>query len=216
MYRIIQSYNTFEYGGKPDSEREKAGFSTVRNLVKYLKKSYEVHKNYDFKLYTDRAGLKNVEWMDSKHIEIVDFPIVDDRIPYTGKFQVQDIQDRPYIHVDLDATLFNVPLEEFDIVTEKTRPVSFGKELSKVGVERSESGWIICSGIIGFSDIEFKNKYVNAVFDKIKEIEKVHDIDHKACYTIEETLLTNMAGIYKKCILELNAEDYEHLQGNIK
>jgi hypothetical protein len=90
--KIIQSYNTFE--GDPD--RIKSGFPTLRALKSFLKKSYQVHKNFDFEFYTDKDGYEVIkDIIEDKHIKIFDFVLIDDRIPYIGKFQVQEIQKEP-------------------------------------------------------------------------------------------------------------------------
>ncbi|MCK9445788.1 hypothetical protein M0Q50_02720 [bacterium] len=208
--KIIQTYNTF--GG----ERLNAGFSTLRSMKLYLKNSYKIHKELsDYIMYTDLEGYEKIkDIISQEHIIIFDFPIIDDRIIYIGKFQVQEIQTEPYIHVDIDATLFELPSTDSDIITEKLRSCNFSKEVVQLNISIDNIGWIICSGLIGFNDIEFKNMYIKEIYEKLKIIKNIHDITFTLCYTLEEVLLKRLCIDNNKTIYELN--NYEHIQGKLK
>lgn len=214
MYNIIQSYNTFCHNGNPDSEREKAGFSTVRSLVSYLKQSYRTHKKYRYTLYTDEAGYENVKWMNEEHVEVIEYPIIDDRIPYTGKFHVEGMQNKPFIHVDLDATLFSIEGLKGDIITEKMRSVYFRKEPKKLGINVKGISEIICSGIIGFSDLSLRSEYLKQVYECIDKLKTDHNLSFETMFTLEEVLLTRLAKDNGSVICSV--KEYEHLQGRIK
>lgn len=210
MNRIIQTYNTF--GG----ERLNAGFSTIRSMKKYLTQSYLVHKEIsDYKLYTDNEGYEIVkDVIDEQHIEIYDFPIIDDRLIYIGKFQVQQLQTEPYIHVDLDATLFEIPVTDATIITESLRTCNFSKEVAILDINVKKIGSIICSGLIGFNDMEFKDLYLREVFARIPILKDIRGITFEMSYTLEEVLLKRLCIDNEKTIHEL--KNYEHLQGKFK
>ncbi|MCK9575368.1 MAG: hypothetical protein WC979_00830 [Candidatus Pacearchaeota archaeon] len=210
MHKIIQTYNTFE------GERLNAGFSTIRSMKQYLQKSYSVHsKIADYKMYTDVAGYEVIkDIIDKNNVEIINFPIIDDRLIYIGKFQVQEFQKEPYIHIDIDATLYEMPKTDADIITEKLRSCSFNKEVMQLGISIDNIGNIICSGLLGFNDITFKDIYINEVFEKIKLLKSIHDITFALCYTLEEVLLKRLCIDHNKTIYEL--QNYNHLQGRFK
>lgn len=208
MYKIIQSLNTF--GG----ERLNPGFPTKRSMISFMKHSYEIHKEKDYVLYTDQYGADMLSFM-SNSIEIFDFIEIDDRIPYIGKFQVQEIQNNPYIHVDLDAYINDVPGDIYNIVTEKLREPDFGIETKRINVDTNKIRNIICSGLIGFGDIEFKDLYIKTVFEKIQYIKNERNIGYKEFYTLEETTLSVLANQYKKHIHCLSEESFKHYYGNI-
>ena len=208
--KIIQSFNTFE------GYKMGGGFATPRSLTNFLTKSYEYHKFYDYCLYTDKYGYEIIKKIINKnHIKIIDFDEIDDRNQFIGKFQVQELQTEPYIHVDLDAILYKLPNTQCDIITEKKRDViSFGRELNALNID-APNGKIICSGIIGFNNIEFKNDYIEEVYKKIDLIKNDHNYSYKYAWCIEEVLLTNLANISNLSVYELQQESYIHKHGNI-
>ena len=207
---IIQSYNTFE------GHRMRGGFATPRSLQNFLKESYKIHSQFDYCLYTDKYGYEIVKKIiNKKHIKVIEFEEIDDRIPYISKFQVQQLQKKPYIHVDLDAILYNLPISDHDIICEKLRtPMKFGKEISRLNLNININK-IICSGIIGFNDIDFKNEYIKKVYEKLDEIYDEQNIGYAECYALEEILLTQLAKDNNKTIFEINQTDFIHRHGNV-
>lgn len=211
--KIIQSLNTF--GNDP--ERNKCGFSTKRAMKAFMEKSYEIHKEIaDYTLYTDYYGYEEVKhFINEEDIEVIEFPIIlNDRIPYIGKFQVQELQKEPYIHVDIDAILYEIPENVKDIICEKWRSTSHGRETAKFNIDKTGLNRIICSGIIGFTDMKFKDEYILKVFENFGKLENDHNITFETCFTIEETMLTRMVLDNNKLVT--TCECYNHLQGRIK
>lgn len=211
--RIIQSYNTF--GNDPG--RLSSGFPTVRDLVNSIAYSSRIHAAIaDLTIYTDEFGAALLDtYVDKAYIEVIEFPMIDERIPYVGKFQVQDMVNETYIHVDLDAVLYELPPSGFDVYTEKTRGVSFSSEVTRVGIDRTGIYEIICSGLIGFSDLAFKAEYIENVFDKIFSMADEQNFGYKEFYTIEETLLTRMLIDQGKTLCVLEPSTFEHRYRNV-
>ena len=209
--KIIQSLNTFGN----DDIRKKCGFTTLRAMLAFLERSYGIHSQYDYLLYTDIHGYEMVKsFIKDEHIEIIDFPIVlNDRVPYIGKFQVQQLQSSSYIHVDIDAILYDLP-EENDIICEKLRPIDHGRETARFIIETKGLNRIVCSGIIGFCDIDFKNKYITKVYECLGLLENSENINIYTFITIEEVMLMRMILDCKKNISV--CKNYFHLQGKLK
>lgn len=209
--KIIQSYNTF--GNDPD--RKKCGFTTIRSMIAFLEQSYEIHSQNDYLLYTDEYGYDIVrKFIKDSHIQLFDYPIIlNDRVPYVGKFQVQEIQKSAYVHVDIDAILYEYP-KNSDVICEKFRAVSHGKETNRFGIDRTGLEQIICSGIIGFNDMNFKQLYITKVFEYLGLLVNSHNLTFETFYTIEEVLLTRMIIDYNKSVSV--CENYFHLQGKLK
>lgn len=220
--KIIQSYNTHHCNGVPDANRAKCGYSTVRGLMADLKEYYKIHSKYDYIFYTDIAGYELVkDFISKEHIEIIEFPIIDERNPYLGKFEVHKLQNEPYIHVDLDAVLYEIPEGKEDIITEKRRKCTFRTEVSTMEIPIKYQGRyirkIICSGLIGFNDIEFKNRYVKAVIEKaLWAKENVKNLDFPCMVANEEYILTMMQLEEDKTVLEIPLDTYIHKQGRVK
>ena len=202
--KVIQSFNTFE------GERMTAGFKTKRAMLDYLSESYEIHKHYDYMMYTDIHGaelLKKV--IAENHITIIDFPLIArDRIPYIGKFIAQIHQTKPYIHVDIDAKLLVLPINHADVYCEKLEGRSFGYEVADLEINTSGINEIPCSALIGFTDMHFKDLYINEVYKLIELSSKIHGLNYKHCWAIEEVKLAEMILTYKKTV---SATKNEHL-----
>lgn len=224
--RIIQTYCTFE--GEPS--RMNAGFTTLRMFIAWFKKSYAVHSKFDYLLYTDKQGYDNIkDIVKPHHVRVINFPLINDYIPYIGKFHVQSIQNKPYVHVDLDALLYEPPYSsKEDVISEMWRPVGFGREIEQLGMEEyvyKKQGAsltkifdkIICSGLLGFNDMELQKHYISEVLKKIEHIRKYKIYpSFEVCYTIEETLLTSIVLKQGKTVKALCPCAYTHLQGRYK
>ena len=196
--KIIQSFNTF--GG----ERMTAGFKTKRAMLEYLAESYDVHSHYDYMMYTDMHGavlLKKI--IAEHHITIVEFPIIArDRIPYIGKFIAQAHQSKQYIHVDIDAKLLELPTNKTDVYCEKLEGRSLGYEVSELKINTSEINKIPCSALIGFTDMQFKDLYISEVYKLIELSSKIHGLNYRHCWAIEEVKLAELIHINKKTVSE--------------
>lgn len=208
--RIIQSYNTFE------GYKTTGGFSTPVGLKNYLKKSYKIHKDLtdDFIMYTDERGYEIIkEIYETKHIKIIEFPnILMGKLVYEGKFYTQSLQNKPYIHVDLDATLNNFPLIS-DVYLEKIRPMLFlGREATNLNIEHMGIFQIPCSAIIGFSDMEFQKKYLKEVYSRFDIIKKIPKCTYEYAYTLEEVLLQRLIVDNNKSHMVCDCEHLGHMK----
>ena len=206
--KVIQSFNTF--GG----EKKTAGFKTKRAMLEYLSESYDVHKNYNYMMYTDIHGaglLKSI--ISDNHITVVDFPIIArDRIPYIGKFISQSIQAEAYIHVDVDAKLLELPEMLADVYCEKLEGRSFGYEISELKINTAGIKKIPCSALIGFADMTFKNAYIAEVNRLIELSNAIPAFNYKHCWAMEEVKLAEMILLHKKAVSELKCEHLHALK----
>ena len=206
--KVIQSFNTFE------GERMTAGFKTKRAILDYISESYDIHKYYDYMMYTDIQGaelLKKV--IVENHITIIDFPLIArDRIPYIGKFIAQSLQTESYIHVDLDAKLLELPMNHADVYCEKLEGRSFGYEVADLKINTTGINEIPCSALIGFTDMHFKDLYIIEVYKLIELSSKIHGLNYRHCWAMEEVMLAKMILDNKKTVLPLNCEHLHALK----
>ena len=213
--RIVQTYQTF------DGENLKQGFKTLFAFKQWIMETYFTHTvlTDDYKIYTDKEGYNVLkELIDDDHIEIVEFKrMLRDRIPYLGKFCTYEKQTKPFIHVDIDMKLYKLP-EIADIMSEGHSFVEMGKEANILGLRYNGFPERIWSGLLGFTDIEFKNEYVKRVFEKVAKLEemKPFEISKRLCISLEEDLLSILAHEHKKSISYCNENDLLHLRDNLK
>lgn len=203
--RIIQTFNS-DFG-----KNLEMGFSSRQALILFLKDSVETHlKNYDLTIYCDKDGfdfLKN--HINNDVLVEFEFKNKDGRFWNASKIEVQMIQTEPYIHVDIDACVKDKI--EFDyVLTEMYRTPWFQRICHKLNISPQRE--IPCSGILGFADMELKNKYCLGFMGFIKNW-KLPYVDNECLWTIEESYL---ATIMDKRALELPKESYIHLQGGMK
>lgn len=186
---IIQSYNTF--GG----DRLTAGFSTRRAMLAYLATSYTAHKSIasQYTMYTDAHGydiIKSVIAVDD--ITVIDFPIIrHDTIIFAGKYHAQQLHTAPYLHVDIDATLFAMP-DKADVYCERSRYANLGREASLLNIDCTDISCIPCSAIVGFSDIAFKDAYIAEIYARIASLAESTIMSYEMCWNVEEVLLQRM------------------------
>ena len=187
--KIIQSLNTF--GG----DKLTAGFRTRRAMLAYLSGAYASHKSLGipYMMYTDEAGADLIAGtVASEDITVIEFPILrQDSILYSGKYHVQQLQTDPYIHVDIDAAVFSLPAET-DVYCEKKRFANLGREASYFEIDCYGIRDIPCSGIIGFSNIEFKDQYIAAIYAKLADLPEHVEMTYEMCWNLEEVLLQRM------------------------
>lgn len=202
---VIQSLNTF--GGA----RMAGGFETTRVLQDEISKSYETHKQYDYVMFTDTQGAKILNGIVP--IEVIEFPIVcRDRIKYFGKFQAQSVVNEPYIHVDLDAELLELPTENCDVYCEKLEGRSFGKEINDLKIDIQGISEIPCSAIIGFNDLNFRDLYLKNVYEKVELLKTVPMLNYKHAWGLEEVLLARLIIDNKKTIGITKSNHYHNLK----
>lgn len=210
--RVIQTYCTF------DGFKLRGGFETPRAMIAYLKESFKRNSTVTgyYTMFTDSWGADVLtQFICDDMLKVIEFPVIDDRFWNVCKLQSQSLMDEPYIHVDLDATLFELPSIDCDVITEMIRPASVGVEASILGLNHNPN--IICSGLIGFNDIDFKNSYLNAALDLIKKSGN-YPVNFEMMWGVEELLLSNMVKESGKTVFDLRKNNikYEHLQGKRK
>lgn len=203
--KIIQSLKTF--GG----DKKTGGFETTRVLINELEKSYKVHQNFDYQMFTDEDGyniIKNVV-----PCTVIDMPILcRDRIKFDGKFQTQKLMEVPYIHVDLDAVLMELPEEKADIYCEKIEGRNFGNEINDLKLDISNIYELPCSAIIGFTDMVFQKQYIDTVFKLIDKCNGIRNLNYKHCWGIEEVSLAILAKQHNKIIKSTTNIHYHNLK----
>jgi len=213
--RIIQVYNTVK------GENLKCGFSFIDSLKIYLAKSYAIHKKLtsDYKMYTDSAGFEIIkDIIDIGDIEVIEFDIVaGHRYKYAGKIQAQKIQTEPYLFLDLDFTLFEMPDLSTDVICEDlSNGILIEGEVYLLKIEPKGIRQRPFVGCVGFTDIAFKDEYIAAIEERYSILEKIN-ITRVIDITIEEVLLQRKIIDCNKTISKLAGDvKFEHLRGGLK
>ena len=203
--RIIQTYNS-DFG-----KNFEMSFSSRQSLILFLKDSVKKHlENYDLTIYCDLDGYDFLKkYIDVSVLEIFEFKNKDGRFWNASKIEVQMIQIEPYIHVDIDACIYDYI--EFDyVLTEMYRTPMIQRVCHKLNIKAQPE--IVCSGILGFADIALKNIYCSGFFEFINNW-KLHYVDNESLWTIEETYLTSLLDKRAK---EMPENSFIHLQGGLK
>ena len=202
--KIIQTFK---------DESFRCGFPTKESCLNYLKKSYSIHsKLCETIIYTDTDGYN---YLSSKlpelNLQVIDFEYIDGRFWNLPKLQAQSIQKEPYIHVDIDATLFELPVTDKKVITEMIRSNHIMFQYHKLGLQPKV--FLPCSGLIGFNDISLQKEYIKSAIDMIRNWD-LHYVDFESLWTVEELLLANISD--KEDWFELDKNNFEHLQGSKK
>lgn len=191
----------------------KCGFPTREACLNYLRKSYSIHsKLCETIIYTDADG---AEYLSRKapeiNIKVIDFEQIDSRFWNLPKLQVQELQTEPYIHVDIDATLFELPNTDKSVITEMLRRNFVMTQFHHL--QLSPKPYLPCSGLIGFNDMDLKNKYIKLAIELVRNW-PLKFVDFESMWNVEELSLANICEISD--FYELPEETFEHLQGGQK
>ena len=201
--RIIQTFV---------DENFKCGFPTKKSCLKYLRASYAVHAVMcETVIYTDAdGGAYLAEFAPELNIQVFEYDHIDDRFWNLPKLQTQALQTDAYIHVDIDATLFELPAT-FKHITERFGVCASLSQCFNVGIAPAIKRPL--SGLIGFSDMQFKALYINTAIEHITNW-PLKSVDEESIITVEELLLINISDATDW--FELPAGTFEHLQGGQK
>lgn len=211
--KIIQVYNTCR------GENYKVGFNTYYDLIDFWNMSIKKHsENYDeILIYTDKFGKSKLDndliITDKVKIIVLDFEKVDSRYWNYCKLEVQSLQDKSFIMVDVDACLMDKCYCNTDVICEFIRPAISNPDYNYFSIE-SKYVFIPASGILGFTDIEFCKKRAVEAMNKIKERRKDY-VTYDTLWVIEEADLAQRIDKECKSTSELNIK-YIHLRDRQK
>lgn len=205
--RLIQTYYT-DSGKNFDM-----GFTSRTDMLDFLKSSIIIHKkNYELIIYTDKWGYDFLtsHGVDMSVFVIHNFRKFDGRFWNAAKIDVLSIQTEQCIHVDIDAVVYEKV--EFDyVITEMFRRPPMYKIAPYLSLPTPVE--IVCSGLYGFADMEFKNMYCKLFFEIIDNWKSynIRKVDYECLWTVEEVLLTSIltcrATEFPKCsFLHLHSE----------
>jgi hypothetical protein len=190
----------------------------IKNFYLYLFSTLLIKKlGYDIELYCDKETAEIFSLIPYDKINIIDFN--NDGISgdfwIWGKLKTQMLMNEPYIHIDGDVFLFrDIIKDQLDnnyksvvqmIENDKTIGKSFKTVYSYQGeiFKKKNIGNIKWNkynlqayncGVIGFSDMNLKNKYIDKAYNILKDIQNNEDIKINCRYDgilmiIEQSLL---------------------------
>lgn len=198
--KIIQSFNTF--GGF----RFCCGMQSPRALKAHFEKAYLIHRELgsSYTLYTDKYGADFLsDIVAPEHIEIFDFPIeYDDKLLYIGKFQVQEIQTEPYLHIDMDDLAESLPVgvSSEDVIIHRYRKPKFSRVTAELGMDYRYVDKMPCSNMIGFNDMDFQKLYIQTARKWIDKAAKQPIIPREHAIIAEEAVLQDLVFKHKKTV----------------
>jgi len=187
------------------------GFDSVADMRDFLSDSFRIHsENYDVYIYADKDGAEFLKtFLPAENIIEIDFKLPNRKFWNHAKILTQLAQTEQYIHCDIDAVIYH-KIEFEGVLTEMYRSGMAMTEYYLCDLRPVEK--MICSGILGFTDMALKNEYCRR-FIELVENWKAEFVTYESLWTVEELLLTNMVG---STAIEIPKKSYKHLQGDRK
>ena len=211
--RLVYTYHTAK------GSNLLAGFHSIESMLSTFKESLENSKKFFEKvvIYTDLEGS---EFLNSKEIEcemvIIDYSKYEWNKLFWNypKLITYNLQDDPFLHLDMDFILHNKPenLKE-RVLCEKIRGLTmFSRDrsfLPKMILDNYNPN-NICSGALGGDPLVFKKLFdISSVLVKNKS----KDIGFNHIFAIEEIVLTSLCKINDIAPKPIDC-DFTHYQGS--
>jgi len=187
------------------------GFGSIDEMQSFLTDSFAIHaKNYDVYIYADKQGAEYLRtFLPVENVIETEFKLPDARFWNHAKIITQSLQTEAYIHCDIDAVIYDKI--EFDgVLTERYRAGMSMFEYQFCGL--SPVARMICSGILGFTDMRLKDAYCLRFAELVINWSAAF-VTYQSLWTVEELLLTNMIG---DTAMEMPVNSFKHLQGGRK
>ncbi|MFW6243059.1 MAG: DUF6734 family protein [bacterium] len=203
----------------------------IKNFYSYLFSALLVKKHgHTIELYCDENAydLYSLIPYDNIHVIDLDNDGVDSKFWIYGKIKTHLLLNEPYIHIDGDVFLFNDVLKNFndkydlvvqsienDKVLNKYFNVYYESSTPFVNMKNLNIDWFkydltaFNCGVIGFNDIDFKNKYAKQTKDLLVKLSSGVDfVDNRNKYAgmfllAEQSLLYYLTKEYNKKYLEV-------------
>lgn len=207
-----------------------------KNFYSYFFSALLIKKmGYEIDLYCDEKSVELYSLIPYNNIHIVDFDNegISHKFWMWGKIKTQSLINEPYVHIDGDVFFFKDIIGnkifngEYDSVVQNVEnsytmsldgfkiyypnsSTPFKKYFDKYGIKWSEfniQGYN--AGVVGFHNIELKNKYIDRVTKIIGDLSKETNINEIADKYIginviaEQALLYHTLNINKTKILEI-------------
>lgn len=203
----------------------KLGFLNTDNMLHVFRKSIEeAYKQVStVVVYCDQEGYDFLFDKIDPDFVIVDYSQYefDSRYWNFPKLITYNLQEEPFLHVDIDAIVFNFD-KEGDVVSESKRGVYYDTSIYPSLEDKKElltyfKGWLTCSGILGGNNTTiFKD-----LFEEVKETVKNKDsyiILPKTRMIIEEVVLSSLINKNNITVSYLSKEnnDFTHYWGEDK
>lgn len=205
MVRYMRLIQTF-YTNKGSNFR--MGFETAEDMKEFLVDSFKIHSaNYEVVIYADSCGSEYLRtFLPAENIIETEYRLPNRKFWNHAKIITQSLQTEAYIHCDIDAVIYD-KIEFEGVLTERYRSGMPMIEYQYCGLQPVAR--MVCSGILGFTDMELKNQYC-IKFAELVENWKAAFVTYESLWTIEELMLTNMIG---NTAVEMPIGSYKHLQG---
>lgn len=175
----------------------KLGFLNPENMLyifnKSVQQSYKLVKNVV--IYCDQYGYDFLYGKINADFIVIDYTNYEFDTRYWNfpKIISYNLQNEPFLHIDIDAIVYKFD-KNAEVISEMKRGVFYDTSLYPSLEDKKEllsyfNGWLTCSGILGGNNIEIFKKLFNEVKETVKNEEK-YSIYPKTRMIIEEVMVS--------------------------
>jgi len=203
----------------------KLGFLNVENMLAVFKKSIEQsYKLVDkVEVYCDQEGYDFLLGKIRAVLIVVDYSKYDFDSRYWNfpKIITYNLQEEPFLHIDIDAIVYNFD-RSAEVVSEMKRGVAYDRSLYPSHEDKKEllshfNGWLTTSGLLGGNNLELFKQLFKEVEVTVKNKDK-WVILTVTRMVIEEVVISALISKMKLNVSYLDKEegDYIHYWGKEK
>ncbi len=200
----------------------KLGFLNTENMLHIFNKSIEQSKKLVSKVvvYCDKEGYDLLHGNIKADLILVDYSLYrfDTRYWNFPKIITYNMQDEPFLHIDIDAIVYKFD-KEAAIVSEQKRGVAFDTGMYPASDRKQEllnhfTGWLTCSGVLGGNNIDVFKELFNEVKTTVPN-EGGFKIGDKTRLVVEEVVLSSLIAKHNITVSYLGErnKDYIHFWG---
>ena len=203
----------------------KLGFLNVENMIyifnKSVKESYKLVKTVV--IYCDQYGYDFLYNKIDADFIVIDYSQYEFDTRYWNfpKIISYNLQNEPFLHVDIDAIIYKLD-KNAEVISEMQRGVFYDTSLYPSLEDKKEllshfNGWLTCSGILGGNNIQIFKELFNEVKETVKNEEKYY-IYPKTRMIIEEVMISALINKNNINVTYLNKKekDFIHYWGEEK
>ena len=167
-------------------------------------------------LYCDKSSykyLKTIKSLDEAHVIDYDSYDFDKRFWCFPKFISYSLQDKPFVHIDLDICITkDITIPSTDIVSERLRMFDGeGEELRHIDNKLPVPESIYCSGIFGGTNTKFFKEFFEHASEVCSKKNLMNEeVKYEHLYSLEEAWTTQKFLQRNMRVSTLEDESYIH------
>ena len=202
----------------------KLGFLNTENMLNVFNKSIESSYKLVSKviIYCDQFGYDFLYDKVNADFVIIDYSNYkfDSRYWNFPKLITYNLQEEPFLHIDIDAIVYNFD-KTAEVVSESKRGVAYDTSVYPSFEDKSEllsyfNGWLTCSGVLGGNNTNIFKELFNEVKETVTNKER-YIILGKTRMIIEEVVISCLINKNNTQVVYLDKQkenpDYTHYWG---